>query len=57
MSIEQLSNGLWVPSGDAQIEQWREKGHPHMQDKCLNQFVEWCEKNNKKFKLILDIGA
>ena len=36
MSIEQLSNGLWVPSGDAQIEQWREKGHPHMQDKCLN---------------------
>tara|TARA_B100000424_G_scaffold8297_1_gene6247 strand:+ start:1414 stop:2055 length:642 start_codon:yes stop_codon:yes gene_type:complete len=57
MSIEQLSNGLWVPSGDAQIEQWREKGYPHMQDKCLNQFVEWCEKNNKKFKLILDIGA
>ena len=28
-----------------------------MQDKCLKQFVKWCEKNNKKFNLILDIGA
>lgn len=55
--IEQLSDGLWVPSTDAQIEQWREKGYPHMQDKCLKQFVKWCEKNNKKFNLILDIGA
>jgi|TARA_A100001011_G_scaffold285898_1_gene296481 FkbM family methyltransferase len=55
--IEQLSDGLWVPSTDAQIEQWREKGYPHMQDKCLKQFVKWCEKNNKKFSLILDIGA
>ncbi len=55
--IEQLANGLWVPSGDAQIEQWREKGYPHMQDKCLKRFVEWCDDNNKKFNLILDIGA
>ena len=55
--IEQLSDGLWVPSTDAQIEQWREKGYPHMQDKCLKQFVKWCEKYNKKFSLILDIGA
>ena len=55
--IEQLSDGLWVPSTDAQIEQWRKKGFPHMQDKCLKQFVKWCEKNNKKFSLILDIGA
>ena len=55
--IEQLSDGLWVPSTDAQIEQWRKKGYPHMQDKCLKQFVKWCEKNNKKFSLILDIGA
>jgi|TARA_R110001592_G_scaffold129128_1_gene341436 FkbM family methyltransferase len=57
MKIEQLKNGLWVPSSDAQIEQWREKGHPHMQDTCLKQFVDWCEMKDKKFNLILDIGA
>ena len=57
--IEQLSDGLWVPSTDAQIEQWREKGYPHMQDKCLKQFVKWCEKNNKNSALflILERGA
>ena len=34
MNIEKI-NDLWLPSDDAQIEQWREKGVPHMQDKCL----------------------
>tara|TARA_B100000676_G_C17999045_1_gene799721 strand:+ start:184 stop:825 length:642 start_codon:yes stop_codon:yes gene_type:complete len=57
MSIEQLSNGLWVPSNDAQIEQWREKGYPHMQDTCLKKLVEWCKTNDKKFNLIVDVGA
>ena len=57
MSIEQLSGGLWVPSTDAQIEQWREKGHPYMQDTCLNKLTDWCKSNGKKFNLILDIGA
>ena len=57
MKIEKLSNGLWVPSTDAQIEQWREKGYPHMQDTCLNQFVKWCDNQHKKFNLIVDIGA
>ncbi|MEC7567788.1 MAG: FkbM family methyltransferase, partial [Bacteroidota bacterium] len=57
MSIEQLSNGLWVPSNDAQIEQWREKGHPYMQDTCLDKLVEWCNTNDKKFNLIVDVGA
>ncbi len=57
MSIEQLSNGLWVPSNDAQIEQWREKGHPYMQDTCLDKLVEWCKTNDKKFNLIVDVGA
>ena len=28
-----------------------------MQDTCLNQFVKWCERNDKRFKLILDIGS
>ncbi len=55
--IEQLANGLWVPSNDAQIKQWRDKGEPHMQDTCINQFVKWCERNDKRFNLILDIGA
>ena len=57
MSIEQLSGGLWVPSDDAQIEQWREKGHPYMQDTCLDKLIEWCKKNDKKFNHIVDVGA
>ncbi len=57
MNIEKLANGLWVPSTDAQIEQWREKGYSHMQDTCLNKFVEWCEIQNKKFNLIIDVGS
>ena len=57
MKIEKLSEGLWVPSADAQIEQWREKGHPYMQDTCLNKFLEWCKLQNKKFNLIIDVEA
>ena len=57
MKIEKLSKGLWVPSTDAQIEEWRKKGEPHMQDKCLNQFTKWCDSQNKKFKTIVDVGA
>ena len=57
MSIEQLSGGLWVPSDDAQIEQWREKGHPYMQDTCLDKLIEWCKTNDKKFNHIVDVGA
>ena len=57
MKIEKLRNGLWVPSTDAQIEQWRKDGKPFMQDKCLKQFVRWCESQTKKFNLIVDVGA
>ena len=57
MKIEKLSEGLWVPSTDAQIEQWRVNGHPHMQDTCLQKLLEWCKIQNKKFNLIVDIGA
>ena len=57
MKIEKLKNNLWVPSNDAQIEQWREKGYPHMQERCLNDFVKWCESQNKKFNCIIDVGA
>ena len=55
MSIEQLSDGLWVPSTDAQIEQWREKGYPYMQDNCLNKFLEWCKEHEQKFDLVVDV--
>ena len=57
MSIEKLSDGLWVPSTDAQIEQWREKGYPYMQDTCLNRFTDWCKGQGKEFDLIVDVGA
>lgn len=57
MSIEKLSGGLWVPSMDNQIEQWRNEGHPYMQDTCLNELIEWCNIQNKKFNLIVDVGA
>ena len=57
MKIEKLSKGIWVPSTDAQINEWREKGHPYMQDTCLNKFLEWCKIQNKKFNLIVDVGA
>lgn len=57
MKIEKLSQGIWVPSTDFQIEEWRVKGHPYMQDTCLNKFVEWCKIQHKKFNLIIDVGA
>lgn len=57
MKIEKLSDGLWVPSTDSQIDKWREKGNPYMQDTCLNKFIEWCKEKNKTFNLIVDIGA
>ena len=28
-----------------------------MQDRCLNNFVEYCDSQNKKFKTVLDVGA
>jgi len=56
MNIEKI-NDLWLPSDDAQIEQWRKKGTPFMQDKCLNNFVKYCDIQNKKFKTVLDVGA
>ena len=46
-----------MPSTDAQIQEWRKAGKPYMQDKCLDKFLEWCKIQNKKFNLIVDIGA
>ena len=56
MKIEKIKD-LWLPSEDAQIEQWRSNGVPFMQDKCLKSFLKYCKSQNKKFKRVLDIGA
>ena len=53
--IEKI-NGYWVPSNDTHIEDWK-AGQPFTQNKCLLKFIDYCEKNNKKFNHILDIGA
>ncbi len=55
MSIEQI-NGVWVPSNDIHIADWR-AGKPFTQNKCLLRFIEHCESENKKFNHILDVGA
>jgi len=57
MKIEKLKNNIWVPSTDAQIEEWRKSGYPFMQDRCLNQFVSWCDTQHKKLTNIVDVGA
>ena len=54
--IEQI-NGFWVPSDDAQINEWREKGSPFVQDRCLNRFIKYCTDENIVLKNVLDIGA
>ena len=56
MKIEKINN-LWLPSEDAQIEQWRDSEYPYMQDKCLKRLLIHCKVNNIKFKTVLDIGA
>ena len=55
MKIEQV-NGIWVPSNDIHIEDWR-SGKPFTQNKCLLKFIDYCQAENKKFNHILDIGA
>lgn len=55
MKIEKV-NGIWVPSNDIHIEQWK-SGQPFTQNKCLNSFISWCQSQNKKFRTALDIGA
>ena len=46
--IEKVNN-FWVPSNDVHIEQWK-SGEPFTQNKCLLQFIDHCEKNNKKLE-------
>lgn len=55
MNIEKI-NGFWVPSNDIHVEQWRQ-GQPFTQNKCLKEFLDWCQSRNIKFNTVLDIGA
>ena len=55
MKIEKVNN-FWVPSNDVHIEEWK-SGQAFTQNKCLNKFIKWCDKHNKKFNTVLDIGA
>lgn len=55
MKIE-IVNGFWVPSNDIHIQQWR-KGKPFTQNKCLTEFLNWCQSRKQKFNTVLDIGA
>ena len=55
MNIEKI-NGFWVPNNDIHVEQWRQ-GQPFTQNKCLKEFLDWCQSRNKKFNTVLDIGA
>jgi FkbM family methyltransferase len=55
MKIEKVNN-FWVPSNDVHIEEWK-SGQAFTQNKCLNKFIEWCEKHNQRFNTVLDIGA
>ena len=54
--IEQI-NGFWVPSNDAQIKDWRKKGTPYVQDKCLNRFIKYCLDKKVKLDNVIDVGA
>ena len=55
MNIEKI-NGFWVPSNDIHVEQWR-NGQSFTQNKCLKEFLDWCQAHNQKFNTVLDIGA
>jgi|TARA_B100000035_G_scaffold137327_1_gene117049 FkbM family methyltransferase len=49
-------NGFWVPENDKHIEEWK-SGSSFTQNKCLDEFIKICKKEDLKFNHILDIGA
>jgi len=55
MKIEKV-NGFWVPSNDIHINDWK-VGKPFTQNKCLLKFLDYCKTQNKKFKIVIDVGA
>ena len=55
MKIEKV-NEFWVPSNDIHLDDWK-AGKAFTQNKCLLNFLEYCELNKKTFNHVLDIGA
>jgi len=55
VKIEKV-NKFWVPNNDLHFEEWK-AGKSFTQNKCLLKFIDYCEKKNKKFNHVLDIGA
>ena len=55
MKIEKVNN-FYVPSNDIHINEWK-AGKPFTQNKCLEKFITYCEKNKLKFNHIIDVGA
>jgi|TARA_B100000035_G_scaffold314487_1_gene330921 FkbM family methyltransferase len=49
-------NDFWVPQNDLHFNEWQ-SGKPFTQNKCLLQFIRYCEVKNKKFDCVLDVGA
>ena len=50
MNIEKI-NGYWVPSNDIHKEEWK-AGKPFTQNKCLEKFIAYVKKKDKKFNYI-----
>ena len=55
MKIEKV-NGFWVPSDDVHLQDWKQNNN-FTQNKCLDKFLTFIEKNALKFNHVLDIGA
>ncbi len=55
MKIEKVNN-FWVPSNDIHIEDWK-AGKPFTQNKCLENFLKYCESQSKKMRTVIDVGA
>ena len=55
MKIEKVNN-FWVPSNDIHIEDWK-AGKPFTQNKCLENFLKYCESQSKKMRIVIAVGA
>jgi len=49
-------NGFWVPENDVHLKDWQE-GKSFTQNKCLDRLIKHCQKEDIKFKKIIDVGA
>ena len=49
-------NGFWVPENDVHLKDWQD-GKSFTQNKCLDRLIKHCQKEDIKFKKIIDVGA